>query len=126
MYVPLGWEVPLPVLRVRSITLRKSEIMSPEKKIPKKEIQMMATSDTTGSIEQPATPTALTTTTGDPVTFDVLALDRMLIESRIRKAKTSAVQEFLYNILFLLERGDVKVYTNPMTGELHYEAKELN
>lgn len=86
----------------------------------------MATSDTTGSIEQPATPTALTTTTGDPVTFDVLALDRMLIESRIRKAKTSAVQEFLYNILFLLERGDVKVYTNPMTGELHYEAKELN
>lgn len=77
---------------------------------------MMATQDSTGSIEQPTT----------PETFDGLALDRMMVEARIKQAKTRAVQDFLYNILFLLERGDIRVYADPLTGELLYKAKELN
>ena len=77
---------------------------------------MMATSDSTGSIEQPTT----------SETFDGLALDRMMVEARIKQAKTRDVQEFLYNILFLLERGDIRVYADPLTGELLYKAKELN
>jgi hypothetical protein len=77
---------------------------------------MMAAQDSTGSIEQ-STPLE---------SYDGLAWARMMVEQRILKAKTRDARDVLYSVLILLERGDVEVYLDPMTGELLYKAKELN
>jgi hypothetical protein len=77
---------------------------------------MMATQDSTGSLEHPTSKT----------TYDGISWARMMVENRIIKTRDEDRRDLLYNILFLLERGDVEVYLDPLTGELLYKAKELN
>lgn len=80
---------------------------------------MMSTQNSTGSVE----PLTLLTA---PETYDGLAVARMMVTQRIKSAKTQPKRDLLLSILILLERGDVEVYLDPMTGELLYKAKELN
>tara|TARA_R100001510_G_C7640332_1_gene198022 strand:- start:527 stop:760 length:234 start_codon:yes stop_codon:yes gene_type:complete len=77
---------------------------------------MMATENTSGSIENPT----------NPLTYDGLHWSKLMIESRLLKTVDYDKREILYNLLFLLERGDIEVYPDPITGELLYKAKELN
>jgi len=77
---------------------------------------MMAGQDTTGSIESPT----------NPFNYDGLSWAKLMVENRILKTRDYEKRNLLYNLLYLLERGDIEVYPDPITGELLYKTKELN
>ena len=77
---------------------------------------MMATENTTGSLENPT----------NPFSYDGISWAKLMVENRILKTRDYEKRNLLYNLLYLLERGDIEVYPDPLTGELLYKTKELN
>lgn len=69
----------------------------------------------TGSIEQ---------LTND--CYSATTVQRMMITSRMLMEVDPKTQRLLQDLLYLLERGDIMVYKDPLTGELKYRTKELN
>lgn len=69
----------------------------------------------TGSIEQ---------LTSD--CYSATTVQRMMITSRMLMEVDPKTQRLLQDLLYLLERGDIMVYKDPLTGELKYRTKELN
>jgi hypothetical protein len=76
---------------------------------------MMAAQETTGSLNNHSS-----------LTYDGLSWAKLMVESRILSTRDSEKRNLLYNLLYLLERGDIEVYPDPITGELLYKTKELN
>lgn len=76
---------------------------------------MMAGQEATGSLNSHSS-----------FTFDGISWAKLMVENRILKTRDSEKRNLLYNLLFLLERGDIEVYADPITGELLYKTKELN
>ena len=58
--------------------------------------------------------------------FDALLLNRLRIENKIKAAKTQIELDLMTALLYLYERGDVEISNDPYTGEMMYQATELN
>ena len=58
--------------------------------------------------------------------YSATTVQRMLITSRMLMEVDPKNQRLLQDLLYLLERGDIMVYKDPLTGELKYKSKELN
>ena len=58
--------------------------------------------------------------------FDGMLLNRMRIENKIKTAKTEVELEVMTTLLYLYERGDIEISNDPFTGEMMYQATELN
>tara|TARA_R100001244_G_scaffold131970_1_gene106419 strand:- start:30 stop:230 length:201 start_codon:yes stop_codon:yes gene_type:complete len=57
------------------------------------------------------------------VTTEMIAL---MIQARIKNAKTVVEQDLMQAILYLYERGDLEVSLDPVTGQILYKSTEVN
>jgi hypothetical protein len=58
--------------------------------------------------------------------YDTTAINRLLIQARIKNAKTVLEQDLMQAILYLYERGDLEVSLDPVTGQILYKPTEVN
>lgn len=74
----------------------------------------------TGSVEQSIEQLA----NGDY--YSATTVGRLLVTSRMLMEVDPKVQRQLADLLYLLDRGDIIVYKDLLTGDLKYKVKEIN